>query len=458
MSDELRTERETALAEAEGILAAAEAEKRGLSEDEQASYDAARERARGLRDLITRRANAAAERAEVLPELVAVRNADEGASEAAQTPAIESVKQRDPGHYTKRSLNSWVVDLADYQLRGDEAAKTRLAEQQAFNDTTDLKQRDLYLGSTTGQEFAPPQYLQDLFVEARVATAVTAGLCTTLPVPATGRSVTVPKQTGNAAVGIQTEATPLTALTETDAAFGDATATVYEIAGVQDISNYVVDRGAPGADMVIMRNLAKLTAAKVDYYVLHGSGSGQPQGIRGASSINAVTYTDASPTFAEAQAAVADMIQQIHTGWYESPDCLVMHPRRWAKWLSERDGDGRLQGGAAITAVNPMAVGQIAGTPQGGPAGYLHGLPVYLDANILTTSGSGTNEDTIFGFVRSQALLWTSDLKLEVDRSINFKTSGVAVRARQYAAFMVGHAPEAFGTVTGTGLAAPTYS
>jgi hypothetical protein len=125
--------------------------------------------------------------------------------------------------------------------------------------------------------------------------------------------------------------------------------------------------------------------------------------------------------------------------------------------MSERDNDGRPLGSSGAYAVNPMAVGALGGVAQG-LVGTLHGLPVYVDANISTTKGSGTNEDTVFIFCRDQALLWLGDLKLEIDRSVNFKTSGVAVRARQYAAFMVEHAPEAFATVTGTGLAAPTFA
>lgn len=455
--DELREQYNAKVAEAEAILDTATAEKRGLTADETAQHDALVDEARALRKLAARRDELSKERDEVMPELRAVRDAVEGGGEQRDAGGrIEKVAQRDPGHYSKRSELSWFVDFAQAD-RGDQRAIERMNEQRAHNDTLD-KTRDLYIASTTGQELAPPLYLQDLFVEARVAAAVTANLCNNLPLPPAGRSVTVPKQTGSAAVGIQTEAATLTALTETDATFGDETQSIYEIAGVQDLSNFLVDRSTPGADMIIMRNLAKQLAAKCDYYVLHGDNTGEPQGILGATGVNAVTYTATTPTFAEGQAKVADAIQQIHSGWFETPDAIVMHPRRWAKWLTERDSDGRLQGGAAAMVINPMAVGSIASAAEGGPVGILHGVPVYLDANILTTSGAGTNQDSIFVFRRDQALLWTGDLKLEIDRSINFKTSGVAVRARQYMAFMVEHAPEAFGTVGGTGLVAPTFS
>ena len=450
--------RDAELDAAQALLDTADAEKRALAEDETKTYDAHLAKADELGAQIKQRGEMLARRGERLPSLEAAVKPEAVVERSAPAAGSVSTTERDPGFYNKRSEHSWFCDLATAQTRGDSEALARMEAQQRYNrDNIDYNKRDLYIGSTTGQELAPPLYLQDLFVEARVAAAVTANLCTNLPLPSFGRTVTVPKQTGNAAVAIKTEASPLSAIQETDAAFGDETQSIYEIAGVQDLSNFLVERSTPGADMIIMRNLAKLVAAKTDSYVLHGSGSSEPQGIRGATGINAVTYTEPTPTFAEGQAVVANCIQQIHTGWYEVPDAIVMHPRRWAKWLSERDTQGRLQGGVAAHMINPMALGSIGAAAQGGPVGVLHGVPVYLDANILTTSGAGTNEDSIFVFRRDQALLWGSDLKLEIDRSINFKTSGVAVRARQYMAFMVEHAPEAFGTVTGTGLAAPTF-
>lgn len=447
--DDLIQQRAAALDAARAIEDAAAAEKRAFNDDEKAKHDEHLAEARKLREAIEARKAAADERAAILPQLEAIAK-----PETERAGRVE-VAPRDPGHYRKDSTRSWFVDKANAELRHDGAARERMREQAEYD--AHVQKRDLYIGSTTGQELSPPLYLQELFVEGRVASAVAANLCTNLPLPAAGRTVTVPKQTTNAGVGVQVEASPLTALTESDAAFGDETQGIYEIAGVQDLSNFLVERSTPGADMIIMRNLARQVASKIDFYVLHGDGSGEPQGIRGASGINAVTYTAATPSFSEAQAKIGDMLQQIHSGWLGAADALIMHPRRWQKWATERDSEGRLLIGSAALVSNPTAVA-IGAPVAEGAVGALHGVPVYLDANIVTTSGSGTNEDTVFAMVRDQALLWLGDLQLEIDRSVNFKSSGVAVRARQYAAFMCEHAPEAFGTVSGTGLAAPTFS
>lgn len=448
--DDLIQQRAAALDAAREIEEAAAADKRAFSDDEKAKHGELLDEARKLREAIEARKAAADERNAILPQLEAVAK-----PETERAAKIE-VAPRDPGHYRKDGERSWFVDKANAEMRGDNEARERMREQAAYDAHT--QNRDLYIGSTTGQELSPPLYLQELFVEGRVAGAVAANLCTTLPLPAAGRTVTVPKQTTNAGVGIQTEASPLTALTESDGAFGDETQGIYEVAGVQDLSNFLVERSTPGADMIIMRNLARQVAAKIDYYVLHGDGSGEPQGIIGASGVNAVTYTASTPSFSEAQAKVGDMLQQIHSGWFGAADALIVHPRRWQKWATERDNDGRLLIGSAALVSNPTAVAN-GGPVAEGAVGALHGVPVYLDANISTTLGNpGTNQDAVIAMVREQALLWLGNLQLEIDRSVNFKTSGVAVRARQYAAFMCEHAPEAFGTVTGTGLAAPTFA
>ena len=475
--EDLHQQRTNLQAEAQRITEAASAEQRSLTPDEtERQYQISRDLT-GIQQLEETRNATAADReanldllrAAALPDTprsgtnqLAGRSAIGGMPQRKQpdkldqifpglatrsTPRIDKVEARDPGHYARRSSHSWFLDLTAMHLRNDQDAQRRLLDQQAHNDT---ETRDLYIGSTTGQELSPPIYVQDLLVEARVSQGVAASIANRLPVPEFGASLTVTKQTTSVEVGVQTPASPLNALTETDAAFADETQSIYEIAGLQDMSLFLAERSHPAADSIIARNLGAQIGAKESLYMLHGSGSGQPQGIRGATGINTVTFDTNTPVFSEFQAKVAEAIYEIHLNWKEVPDAIVVHPRRLLKWFSERDTNGRLQGGAALAMVeNPV---------PGGPTAILHGVPVYLDTGVSILSGTGTNEDTVFVFDRSQALLWHSNIMIDVDRSTNFKSSGVCVRAREYMAFMVEHAPSAFATVTGSALAAPTFN
>ena len=74
--DELREQRNALLAQAEAIIDAAVAEKRGLSDEEKSEHDRTTGEAKKLRALMTQRANLAAERAEILPELRAAAQPD----------------------------------------------------------------------------------------------------------------------------------------------------------------------------------------------------------------------------------------------------------------------------------------------------------------------------------------------------------------------------------------------
>jgi HK97 family phage major capsid protein len=317
--------------------------------------------------------------------------------------------------------------------------------------------RDLSTADTAGQELVPPLYLQDTFVEARVASAIAANLVTNLPLPPTGRSVTVPFQNGAASVGITSENS---AASENDATFDGSTATVYMAQGIQDLSAQLVERSEPGADMVMMRHLARLLASHIDTKIINGSGSSEPRGVLNATGENAVTWTDYSPTFAEAYPKIADAIQQVEAGWLKSPTGIVVHPRRANKWLSELDSSNRpLAAPAPLGAQNVLATNPNTGERVAeGFSGYsILGVPMYKDANVPTTLGGSTIQDAVLICDWEALMLWLGPVIFEVSKDVGFKNSTFTVKARQYYAFSCNHAPEAIAHITGAGLDTPTF-
>ena len=82
------------------------------------------------------------------------------------------------------------------------------------------------------------------------------------------------------------------------------TVNVDTVAGQQDVSRQAFERGGqPGFSLenIIFGDLVAAYYGELDRLLFEGSGSsGQPLGIRNVSGINTVTYTDASPTVAEA--------------------------------------------------------------------------------------------------------------------------------------------------------------
>lgn len=455
--EHLRTQRDALIAEADGILKAAEGEKRNLTADESIRVEAIH----GELDAIKRSLDTAARIREQREQ-----HADDLRSAAkpaeADKPAARSteVNLRDPGHYRATGRESWFADRVKAVEMGDPQARERLRDDNAYTRQEMEKrahQRDLSTADTAGQELVPPLYLQDTFVEARVASAIAANLVTNLPLPPTGRSVTVPFQDGSASVGIASENGNAS---ETDATFDDATATIYMAQGIQDMSAQLVERSDPGADMVMMRHLARLLASHIDTKVINGSGSSEPVGVLNATGENAVTWTDYSPTFAEAFPKIADAIQQVESGWMKSPTGIVVHPRRANKWLSELDSSNRpLASPAPLGAQNVLATSPNSGQPVAeGFSGYsILGVPMYKDGNVPTTLGGSTIQDAVLICDWEALLLWLGPVIFEVSKDVGFKTSTFTVKARQYYAFSCNHAPEAIGHITGAGLDTPSF-
>jgi hypothetical protein len=85
------------------------------------------------------------------------------------------------------------------------------------------------------------------------------------------------------------------------------------------------------------------------------------------------------------------------------------------------------------------------------------GVPVYLDLNIPTNLGAGTNEDRIIATIMRDHVLFEGDLQLRVLKEILSGTLGVRFQAYAYCAFTAGRFPAATSVVSGTGLITPTF-
>jgi HK97 family phage major capsid protein len=443
--DELKTKRAALLADADKITDAAIAEKRALTADEKTQHDALLTEARGIRDLMDIRAERDAEAVKDLDVL-------HRAIDATEKPAATPKQGETRGIYNPRGEHSFFVDTVRSRIEGDEDARQRLSQEKAYI-STEMAKRDLHNGANAGGEAVVPLYLQDKFEKARVNQAVASGLTSHEGMPPQGESITIPVQTGSASVAALTQASPLNALSETDATFDVCTESIVEIGGVQDLSNFIVDRGTlgVGVDVIIANHLSELLAQDEDQRVLAKVLSGA--GV-------SVTATATTGTLVALYAKIADAIQQINTANKVAPTAIVVHPRRFGAWMKELDDNNRPLMVPMAVAQNPFAVSDGAGGAiASGFSGYsIHGLPIFVDANVPTTGGAGTNEDAIYICDWKKQYTWLGPVMVDLDRSLMFKNSGMTVRARRYFATMVGHRDDAFGKITGTALATPSFA
>ncbi len=352
-------------------------------------------------------------------------------------------------------IRSFFRDLARRDLRHDAEAEERLtrhmtemeAEGKAGRAAFDLSSTD-----AAGGYLVAPLYLQEEFVDlARAGRAVTDALGTR-PLPPNTDSINIP----TLATGVTTaDQADNAAVSETDATFGTLAAAVKTIAGMQDVSQQLVDRSVPGVDEVIFADLVKDYNVRLDVAVLTSSAASN-EGILEADGVGAVTYTDASPTVGELYPKIADAIQRVHTGVYLPPNAVFMHPRRWAFLLSGVDTANR----PLITPYAPQnAAGAQGGVVSEGLVGSIQGLPVYVDANIPTNLGAGTNEDRIIVCRRDELFVWEdqSGPYLETFRDVGSGTLTVRFRLHNYWAQQHERRPAAISVLAGTGLVTPAF-
>jgi HK97 family phage major capsid protein len=445
--DKLIERRESVKAEMDAVLEAVAAENRtDLTNDESAKVDALVEESRSLDSKIEKfkaQADADAKVAEVRAAV-----ADVAMPKTTATTKIVS----EPRTYTPESGNSFIADAFNAQFKNDYAANERLAR---HTREESIERRDVATSNFTG--LVIPQYLVDLAAPFARAGRPTADFATNKHVlPAAGMTLNISRMTTGTSTAVQ--ASENSSVSETDADDTLLTIDVRTIAGQQDLSKQVIERGT-GVDAFVVQDLIRSWHTTLDNQILNGSGaSGQIRGIVNTSGVNSITYNDASPSVAELYPKLADAYQQIQTGVFMNPTHWIMHPRRLAYLLAAVDDVKRPLVVPTLNGpMNSIATG--AGAVSYGNSGYsLMGLPIITDANVTTTAGAGT-EDQIYCVTAPELHLWEQS---GAPFALSFDATGAGSLTVKsvvygYSAFSAGRYPAATSIITGTGLIAPTF-
>jgi HK97 family phage major capsid protein len=393
-------------------------------------------------------------------ELSELEQREDAAASARKETGETETRERggattnEPLTYTRESAQgpdkrSFFSDAYRAQYMFDRQAADRIAR---HCREMEIESRDV--GTPAMGGLIPPQYLLDQFAPLVYAGRPVANAVANLPLPSTGMTLDIPRGTTGTAVDVQ--AAENTALVEQDYDETTLTVPVITIGGQQDVSRQSLERGN-GTDQIIFADLVSNYAVKVDQEVIAGDGAGgDALGILNTSGINAVTYTDASPTLAELWPKIADGIARVQAGRYLPPTAIFMHPRRWAMMSSALDSTGR----PLINTTSPQnAVGIGDALKYGQVVGSIQGVPVITDGNIPVNLGVGTNEDVIIIARTSDCLLFENST---VPRELRFEETlagqlTVKLVVYGYMAFTAGRYPKGITTITGTGLITPTF-
>ncbi len=359
------------------------------------------------------------------------------------------VSESNPVYRKDDASVSYFADLIEVQ-RGSSQARERLARSQETRAATSV--------AGAGGEFAPPAWLIEDFVAIARAGRVTADLANNEVLPGGISSVNIPKITGNSnPVTVQTQNTTIT---ESDFTTTSVTSGIAEISAKQTVSLALLRQSGIPIDRVILSDLAAGYAARLDTQVISGSNAnGQLRGLITAGT--AVAFTTTVPSVVSVTAAnnfyskVLSAASTMHGTRFLPPEAIVMHPRRWAWTLAGLDGSNR----PVVTpgTANFNAVG-VSGAPASqGYAGELGGIPVYVDPNIPTTLGAGTNEDCVLVLRTSDLWLWESETETASFDATLAAQNSVLFRVLVFAAFIPHRHQASVQVIGGTGLVAPTF-
>lgn len=479
-------ERRAALrSELDGVIAEARTASRELTDDEKTRLKAGTEELRtlnGEEDTLNTQIRDA-EEVERREQAAAAGRAQTGQTGERRTGG--ATVGDEPQVYGRGSGRSYFHDLALGQLRNDRDALTRLErhaaelrvelparerrrEQRAREQMDSLASTERWRDEqratafetrvnpnrTDGQGgyFVPPLWLIDEFIGLPRFSRPVADAVRGMDLPAGTDGINLPKIATGTATAAQTA--DGAAVTSTDLTDSTVSASVYTVAGQQDVAMQLLDQTpAPGFDSIVFSDLLADLATRQDVYVINGSGSsGQPTGILNVSSPNAITYTDASPTLPEMYVPWIQSVSQIFTNRKSPATATFVLPKIWFWASAGLDTTNRpliqpVQGGP----FNPMALqtGEIAE----GPVGRLTvGTPVILAGNIPENLGAGSNETRIITLRTPDLYLWEGAIQTRVLTEVLSGTLQVRFQVYRYAAFMGNRLSKAISIVSGTGM------
>lgn len=447
----LRQRRRALASERDQVLAAPTAENRDLRGDEAAAFDAKRAEITGLDTRIGELEEDERRQGRVGRLAVELGQTGPGRSGSGYHLGGGRTYHRDDprGH-------SWVRDLVSANLHADPDAADRLRRN---NREVALEHRALSGTDGAGGEFVPPAWMVAEYVSFARAARVAANQVRLAALPPGTDSINLPRLvtgTATAEQATQNTAVQNTAVQNTDATTDSVEAKVATLAGQQVVSLQLIEQSPVNTDEVLLADLMMDLAQKIDRYVLSNNAAGK-LGLLNVTGLNAVTYTDAAPTVAALYPKGADALNQVQLGRFLPADKWFMHPRRWNWMLAASDtADRPLVLPEANRPQNALAT-SLGTVSADGLVGQMLGLPVYVDANMPTNLGTGTDEDRVIGLRSDDVILYEGVPRAEAFREPHADQLSVLLRVYNYVALHSERYPKAISVISGTGLVTPTF-
>jgi HK97 family phage major capsid protein len=318
-----------------------------------------------------------------------------------------------------------------------------------------VEQRAMTSASGSGIGLVPPQYLQDLIATYARAGRTAANRCQSLPLPDSGTVFNIPRVTTGLVTAVQTA--EAAAANDSSAVTDTIALTISTIAGKVDVSRQLFDRSNPSSDTVLAQDLSNDYNKQLDLQVVNGTGaSGQQTGLLVQSGVNAITFTNATPTLPLLWPKLADAVRQVANNRFLPADTILVSALKWGWLVSGLDSSNRpFITPSAGNILNAMGL-SLEPTAEGA-AGAIQGLPVFVDPNMPTNKGAGTNEDWIVAARLQDSILFEdpNGPTVAVYDGVLSANLQIRIMAYGYIAFTCNRYPKAVSVVSGTGLITP---
>ena len=353
-----------------------------------------------------------------------------------------------------RTGAAFLSDVLRAQLNNDIEAQQRLGRHMS----EERVERGQYLegraatGTANFAGLVVPQYLTDLVALYAKAARPFADAVRKHSLPASGMTVNLSRITTATSAAVQTQGTDVS---ETNIDDTILTVNVQTVAGSQTVTRQAAERGTGVLDTVL-EDLLTSYHTQLDYELLNQTTNGL------ATVATGITWTDNTdptavelyPKIAQAAAAVESALKNQSAG----DTIIVCHPRRWWWVNAALSSTFPLMAQNGVPAGVNTAGADFAARYGSGYRGVLNGLPVVVDANVVTTLGTSTNQDEVYVLSASESHLWedaNAPLFIRTDVGPSIKSLGVDLVVYGYSAFTHARYSGASQRITGSGLVNP---
>lgn len=350
----------------EGLQTRAASEGRDLTDDELRSVREQGETAKGLAEQISdlteienRSAAVAALQVQTAP----------AAPEATETRTSTTTTQdRDPGHYTRSSSNSFFADL-HHARSGDEDASRRLAEHNRALST-----------GTHGAGVVPPKWLTEEFAEVARQGRRVASVVRNIPLGDDPRPLTLPKQTAGVDTAVAEQSAENAATTFPDLYnTGVDTVTPKATVGGAKVSRQMLDMSNPAIDQLIYGDLLAAYNQKVEAKVVATMDTAAGTAVKTYATL-ATAWAAALTVSSGKIAASADLLAAaiaVRNARKLPADIAIMSVVRYGDYLGLTDSSGR-----PIMPLSENGPSNVVGTGSPAVDGRIHGLGVIASDGI----------------------------------------------------------------------------